>query len=175
MKRRALNVVSPCSENIDNFESHAEGHFCRSCERVVIDMTRMTEKAAFKLVEDAHEQVCGLILRDQNGDAVFRQEPKRSPVVAAAIAVGSMLAAACGSNTDSHSRAVAAQVDRVRSPAAKPEDAEPLSPHALPRSDAGVPDAGPPDAGPPVAPRPEHMPVPGGLGFVTRSSGARRG
>lgn len=175
MKRRALNVVSPCSENIDNFESHAQGHFCRSCERVVIDMTRMTEKAAFKIVEDAHERVCGLILRDQNGDAVFRQEPKRSPVIAAAIAAGSMLAAACGSNTDSHSRAVAEQVDRVRSPAAKPDEAEPLSPHAVPRQDAGVPDAGAPDAGPPVAPVLEPRAVPGGLGFVTRPSRVRRG
>ncbi len=38
-----LSIKDPCTQEFGEFESTANGGFCQSCRKEVIDFTRMTE------------------------------------------------------------------------------------------------------------------------------------
>ncbi|WP_418511413.1 carboxypeptidase-like regulatory domain-containing protein [Corallibacter sp.] len=71
-----LNIKSPCQENFQKFTPTAKGGFCGSCEKEVVDFTKMTSDeiiAFFKAKET--QNVCGRF--NNNQLKTYSPTPKR--------------------------------------------------------------------------------------------------
>ena len=54
-----LNISSPCSEKFENFQPTELGGFCRSCQKEVVDFTKMTDSEIFRYFENQKGKTCG--------------------------------------------------------------------------------------------------------------------
>lgn len=66
MKKFHLSIDKPCQENKDNFIKTDNGGFCASCQKEVIDFTKMTDaeiKDYFKI--KANRNTCGMFYPEQ--------------------------------------------------------------------------------------------------------------
>ncbi|NUP04493.1 MAG: OmpA family protein [Polyangiaceae bacterium] len=100
--RFRLHVVSPCSEAWDSFREDAPGRrHCGSCDRTVVDLTSMTEREAMRLALTEKSGLCGRVLADERGVAVFEQRASgRRLGRASAVAALALGAAACATSAD---------------------------------------------------------------------------
>jgi hypothetical protein len=63
-----LSVPDPCGENWDRMAPRGNGSFCTSCEKVVVDFTRMTDQEVMQYMKaNADRKVCGRFTEDQLG------------------------------------------------------------------------------------------------------------
>ena len=60
-----ISVNNPCSKNFNQFKSTAEGGFCDSCAKEVIDFTQMSSKELKHYFKDRKEEVCGYFKKEQ--------------------------------------------------------------------------------------------------------------
>lgn len=79
MKPFTLTIPEPCSERWDNMESTADGRFCSSCRKTVVDFSQMddTELVAF-FRERSAKPVCGRFCETQL-DRVFNLPESHRP------------------------------------------------------------------------------------------------
>ena len=106
MKKSSLPIASPCGQDWEAMTPDGGGRFCASCDRVVHDLSSMSEARAKRLVA-SKGNLCIRYLFDEHGNVWFagEKEPlaarllnraKRGAAVAAAIAVPLSLQACLG-------------------------------------------------------------------------------
>jgi hypothetical protein len=107
-----ISFDSPCHQDWSTFTSvsgaSAERRHCQSCDKTVVDMTRLTRRAAERMVIEAGGKMCGRLRVDPSGAPVYRREIERAPGLLG-IAAASLLAA-CGSTTEDGPVAVHGEV-----------------------------------------------------------------
>lgn len=55
-----MKIENPCHENYKAMRPSADGRFCQSCQKVVVDFTNMTERQIKHYFQNSRaEQVCG--------------------------------------------------------------------------------------------------------------------
>ncbi len=65
-KNIQLSIPEPCHENWEAMTPEAQGRFCQSCAKTVVDFTQMTDTEVFNFFKDkAGQQVCGRLATDQ--------------------------------------------------------------------------------------------------------------
>lgn len=58
-KNITLNVSNPCSQNWENFKITTFGGFCTSCNKEVIDFTRMQDDEMINYITQSSPHICG--------------------------------------------------------------------------------------------------------------------
>ena len=66
-KQFSLSINKPCTEKWGSFEKTAEGGFCDSCQKNVIDFTMLSEKEIIRFVSNSSSDTCGRVNRNQLG------------------------------------------------------------------------------------------------------------
>jgi hypothetical protein len=66
MKQKiSLSIQKPCSENFGNFQSTSTGGFCGSCQKEVIDFTKMSDGQILNYFKKNKENTCGRFEKNQ--------------------------------------------------------------------------------------------------------------
>ncbi|MEQ8926739.1 MAG: carboxypeptidase-like regulatory domain-containing protein [Fulvivirga sp.] len=60
-----LNIKNPCNQKFDSFSKTDVGGYCKSCEREVIDFTKMTDAEIKNYFLNKPDKVCGRLRDDQ--------------------------------------------------------------------------------------------------------------
>jgi carboxypeptidase-like protein/type IX secretion system substrate protein len=73
-----LHIPEPCHENWQNMTPQAQGRFCGSCQKTVVDFSVMTDKEILEYFSKASQHVCGRFSNDQlNKDLKVTDKKKR--------------------------------------------------------------------------------------------------
>ncbi len=67
MKKKVIQIkiAEPCHENWGAMTPNDKGRFCDSCQKTVVDFTRMSDAAIFRFMENTTSSVCGRMSNDQ--------------------------------------------------------------------------------------------------------------
>lgn len=67
MKKKGfqIKIAEPCHENWGAMTPNDKGRFCDSCQKTVVDFTRMSDTAIFQFMEANTVSVCGRMSNDQ--------------------------------------------------------------------------------------------------------------
>jgi hypothetical protein len=96
-----FEIPEPCSERWEAMERRSDGRFCGKCQHTVIDLSRMTQRdAKRRLSQVKADYVCVQLAVDE-GEAVFRPEPKRMAQWAGGLVIAAALSAGCSSSEES--------------------------------------------------------------------------
>lgn len=60
-----LSIDRPCAEKFENFTSTSLGGFCQSCQKEVIDFTKMTDDEIVRHFKNVKGKSCGRFKQDQ--------------------------------------------------------------------------------------------------------------
>ncbi len=60
-----LTIPTPCDEKWENFSMTSSGGFCSSCNKTVVDLTKMSDRALLKYLQHKASNTCGRVRRDQ--------------------------------------------------------------------------------------------------------------
>lgn len=60
-----VNVAQPCHENWNQMTPEAQGRFCGSCSKIVVDFTNMTDHEVIAFFEQSKGKTCGRFTKDQ--------------------------------------------------------------------------------------------------------------
>lgn len=93
MRRPLIVVAEPCDVPIDSMEPRGRGHYCGRCDRIVEDLSALTEREALARLTAAGDDLCGALAHDALGRPIFAPEPRRPWL--AAVAVAATALAAC--------------------------------------------------------------------------------
>jgi Carboxypeptidase regulatory-like domain len=87
--RLKLSVTEPCHENWHAMPGTERERFCEACERVVHNLSAMTERDARKVLAASEgSRICARLCHDSQGDLVFRPEVRRLSGLAAFSLIG---------------------------------------------------------------------------------------
>ncbi|WP_422361395.1 carboxypeptidase-like regulatory domain-containing protein [Reichenbachiella sp.] len=64
-KQYSLSINKPCSEKWSGFEKTPEGGFCDSCQKDVIDFTKLTESEIIQFISKSSSNTCVRISQNQ--------------------------------------------------------------------------------------------------------------
>lgn len=78
MKKITLRINKPCSEEWTGMQPGAEGRFCRSCAKTVVDFTLMSDAELLDFFRRASGPVCGRLTASQLDRELVRPGPTRS-------------------------------------------------------------------------------------------------
>jgi hypothetical protein len=91
MKSIKISIPEPCHEDWNKMTPESKGRFCSSCDKVVYDMSIMTDNEIIKLVE-SDKKICGRFRNDQLNRSIAYTIPfrakKPSWAIAASLLVG---------------------------------------------------------------------------------------
>lgn len=65
MEKINIQINQPCSENFNTFSKTEKGGFCKSCNKSVIDFTKMSDGEIINYFSDQKVKTCGLFLDSQ--------------------------------------------------------------------------------------------------------------
>lgn len=67
MKKKGfqIKIAEPCHESWGAMTQNDKGRFCDSCQKTVVDFTRMSDTAIFRFMEANTASVCGRMTNDQ--------------------------------------------------------------------------------------------------------------
>ena len=65
MKKSPVTVNNPCSQKWDSMNPHGEGRFCESCNKTVVDFTKMNKDEIFSYLKERKDKTCGYFLPHQ--------------------------------------------------------------------------------------------------------------
>ena len=65
MEKINIQIDQPCSENFNTFSKTEKGGFCTSCNKSVIDFTKMSDQEVINYLSDQTIKTCGLFLDSQ--------------------------------------------------------------------------------------------------------------
>lgn len=91
MRRPLLVVAEPCDVPLDTMTPRGRGRYCGKCDRVVENLSALTEREALARLAASGDDLCGTLAHDERGEPIFAPEPRRPWL--AAVAVASTLAA----------------------------------------------------------------------------------
>ncbi len=60
-----ISVKEPCSENFESFKATPNGGFCGSCEKEVIDFTRLSDEELIEYFNTSSNETCGRFKKTQ--------------------------------------------------------------------------------------------------------------
>ncbi len=66
-----ISVNEPCKQSWDTMAPQGCGRFCNSCQKTVIDLTNLTNKGLFEILEKYPASFCGRINKDKEGKVLF--------------------------------------------------------------------------------------------------------
>ncbi len=89
-----FEVASPCSERWADMRPRGAGRHCERCAKTVVDLTRVTRAKAESIAREHGGELCVRLAEDSRGEAVFRAEPRRLPVLAPVALAGWLAACA---------------------------------------------------------------------------------
>lgn len=69
----SITVKKPCSEKFSNFSKTNEGGYCASCEKEVIDFTKMSQTAIIEFLCTNSTNTCGKFKTSQLGEITQQQ------------------------------------------------------------------------------------------------------
>lgn len=72
-----LQIPEPCHENWHNMISQAQGRFCGSCQKMVVDFSVMSDKEILDYISNASQHMCGRFSNDQLNREIKVAENKR--------------------------------------------------------------------------------------------------
>ena len=61
----SISVQEPCSENFDHFSKTRQGGFCNSCQKEVIDFTKLSNEQLIQHFEKDNGKTCGRFMKSQ--------------------------------------------------------------------------------------------------------------
>lgn len=96
LRESALYLEGPCHESFLDMPVRGAGRHCGSCERTVVDMTRMSREEAETLYAKSGGDLCGYVLRDAEGTAFFPEVQRPTLGLAAVGLAATLLAPGCG-------------------------------------------------------------------------------
>lgn len=64
-KSLQISVKKPCSENFANFKKTEQGGFCQSCQKEVIDFTRLSDLEIVHYFKSENGRICGRFMTSQ--------------------------------------------------------------------------------------------------------------
>lgn len=74
MKNYQINVKNPCGEKWSEMSKTAQGKFCQSCSKEVIDFRKLSDKEIIDYFK-SHQNVCGIFNKEQtNRDLILAKE-----------------------------------------------------------------------------------------------------
>ena len=93
-KKFTLEIASPCSENIDEMITNANGPFCNSCMKNVIDLSKKTNSEVAKFIsENKDKNICARLKTTQlEEEFQFNETSKIYNLKYAAVAASILLA-----------------------------------------------------------------------------------
>jgi len=60
-----ISIPKPCNESWENMQTNAEGRFCESCAKTVVDFSKMSDEAILKFLQKNSQHACGRFRNDQ--------------------------------------------------------------------------------------------------------------
>jgi hypothetical protein len=106
VKTNDVVIRTPCGADWNSMDPRGSARFCGSCEKLVHDLSALSEPEARALLRDSREAVCVRYLHDASGEIWFSGGQKLVPVphltrgkhglAAAALAAVPLLFQACG-------------------------------------------------------------------------------
>lgn len=150
--KKRLRVAERCEVSYDAMTPRGAGRHCEDCDRVVVNLSALTERQAISLFRESGGDLCGFVHHDGRGDPLFKPEPR------AGIAVGALLAGALAAcEPTSEPTSAAAPLETVAPDAANDDAVDAFV--MLPMSDSvEAPAATSPTL--PVGAPPTHLPLP---------------
>lgn len=98
-----VTIPQPCHEDWNKMTPKEKGRYCDACEKVVVDMTKLTDHEIFNLV-DSGSKICGRFRNDQLDRPMEARTPLRFKkshwAIAASLLVGLSFLASCESNNE---------------------------------------------------------------------------
>ena len=80
MKRLNLSIPTPCHENWDAMTPQQQGRFCGSCQKTVVDFTKMTDQQVLNYFSEMHGgNTCGKFSVEQLDRDMVLQNKKSIP------------------------------------------------------------------------------------------------
>jgi hypothetical protein len=61
----SISIPKPCGENWNNFSPKENGRHCSSCNKVVVDFTKMSDRQILEFLEHKKSNTCGRFRHDQ--------------------------------------------------------------------------------------------------------------
>ena len=79
-----------CDQRWEDLAPRGQGRHCAKCDRVVVDLARLTKRQAQPYLQEPGRHCVRLAIRGDTGEVLFRPEPPRiaGVVLAAAVAAG---------------------------------------------------------------------------------------
>lgn len=65
MKKSPVTVNNPCSQKWDSMNPRGEGRFCESCNKTVVDFTKMKNEEILSYLKNQPGKTCGYFLPNQ--------------------------------------------------------------------------------------------------------------
>jgi len=92
-KKFTLEIVNPCSENFDKMIPNADGSFCNSCMKNVIDLSKKTNSEVVKFItENKDNNICARLKTTQlNQQFEYNEISKINTLKYAAVAASVLL------------------------------------------------------------------------------------
>jgi hypothetical protein len=81
-KSISLSIENPCAEQWSKFTPTANGGFCSSCSKNVIDFTKMSDDDVLAFFTSKPANTCGRLRSDQLKDYSYKTAPTFSPGLA---------------------------------------------------------------------------------------------
>jgi hypothetical protein len=90
-----ISIPEPCNEGWSNMSPRKEGRFCSSCEKTVVDFTKMTDNEIVKMITKSKQEevkICGHFRKAQVNRRMMESVPYKSRpsgfMIAAALLTG---------------------------------------------------------------------------------------
>ena len=71
-----VHVAEPCHENWNNMSPRDQGRFCGSCEKMVVDFSKMTDQELIQHLSQSNRGICGRFKNDQLNRPIEMPKPK---------------------------------------------------------------------------------------------------
>lgn len=100
-----LMIAEPCHENWSNMTPNAQGRFCDSCRKTVVDFSIMPDHMILRFLEQSKGSVCGRM----TGKQLNRELQPLSPVVQSsfslrALVLGTAISSFCALNANGQNK-----------------------------------------------------------------------
>ncbi|MBN8615872.1 MAG: hypothetical protein J0L92_35085 [Deltaproteobacteria bacterium] len=156
MNKKRLRVAERCEVPYEAMTPRGAGRHCADCDRVVVNLSALTERQALSLFRASGGDLCGYVHHDGRGEPMFKPEPR------AGVAIGAMLAGALAACEPSGEPAVSLTPIAADSPLADGagEDAFVMMPMSEPPTSSVSSTTSPPAPAPPTLAHGADVPDP---------------
>ena len=98
-KQKSIKLVipKPCSESWNNMSPNANGRHCNSCEKTVIDFSKLSDSEIFQVLTENSFKVCGKFSAYQLNRDIFQQSLNNRSIFPGVLFSAAI--AACAINT----------------------------------------------------------------------------